>query len=361
MASMTWIKIITTIFDDEKIKLIDSLPDRDAILVIWFKILCQAGKSGCGGALVLADRIPLSDEMLSTVFNRPLNTVRLALKTFQEFGMIEITEERIISIPKWEKYQQVDYLEIKREQDRKRQQKRYHKLKMIESVKTSREDHANLTREDSADTHAHLTHSHAPDIDIDLEKEKEKDLNTFARNDFSKSEKYVSEPTSVLSSTETGFEIPECEKPSKAESGLESASDSVSPRSEKKASPPPHQRIRLDPRTFRFQGILPDDIFRWQETFPAVNVEQELRKMELWAVANPAKRKSNWFRFITNWLSREQEREGFSRPRQRTENEMIPKTFEQIKAERTHAAAKQVLDEFYGPKDTEDSSGTISI
>ncbi len=166
---MTWIKILTSIFDDEKIKLIDSLPDRDAILVIWFKILCQAGKSGYGGALVLADRIPLTDEMLSTVFHRPLNTVRLALKTFQEFGMIEITEERVISIPKWEKYQQADYLEIKREQDRKRQQKRYHKLKMIESVKTSREDHANLTREDSADTHAHLTHPHAPDIDIETE------------------------------------------------------------------------------------------------------------------------------------------------------------------------------------------------
>lgn len=166
---MTWIKILTSIFDDEKIKIIDSLPDRDAILVIWFKILCQAGKSGFGGALVLADRIPLTEEMLSTVFHRPLNTVRLALKTFQEFGMIEITEERIISIPKWEKYQQVDYLEIKREQDRKRQQKRYHKLKMIESGKTSREDHANLTREDSADTHAHLTHPHAPDIDIETE------------------------------------------------------------------------------------------------------------------------------------------------------------------------------------------------
>ena len=99
MASMTWIKIITTIFDDEKIKLIDSLPDRDALLVIWFKILCQAGKSGCGGTLVLADRIPLTEEMLSPVFNRHLNTVRLALKTFQKFGIIEITEERIVSIP----------------------------------------------------------------------------------------------------------------------------------------------------------------------------------------------------------------------------------------------------------------------
>ena len=39
-----WIKITTDIFDDEKIKLIDSFPDRDAIIVIWFKLLTLAGK-----------------------------------------------------------------------------------------------------------------------------------------------------------------------------------------------------------------------------------------------------------------------------------------------------------------------------
>jgi hypothetical protein len=38
-----------------------------------------------------------------------------------------------------------------------------------------------------------------------------------------------------------------------------------------------------------------------------------------------------------------------------------PKTFEQIKAERTHEAAKRVLDEIYGPQTPEDFHGTISI
>ena len=196
MASMTWIKIITTIFDDEKIKLIDSLPDRDAILVIWFKILCQAGKSGCGGALVLADRIPLSDEMLSTVFNRPLNTVRLALKTFQEFGMIEITEERIISIPKWEKYQQVDYLNIKKEQDRARQKRRYDKIKMINDKKTSRENHVSLTHENDRENHDDFAQPHAPDIDIDIETEKENEL-TCQSVVFLENEKNPSEELST--------------------------------------------------------------------------------------------------------------------------------------------------------------------
>ena len=34
--------------------------------------------------------IPYTDEMLASEFNRPLQTVRLALKTFEQFGMIEI-------------------------------------------------------------------------------------------------------------------------------------------------------------------------------------------------------------------------------------------------------------------------------
>lgn len=177
---MTWIKILTSIFDDEKIKLIDSFPDRDAILVIWFKILCQAGKSGCGGALVLADRIPLTEEMLSTVFHRPLNTVRLALKTFQEFGMIEITEERIISVPKWEKYQQTEFLESRRELDRLRQRRHRDQVKLIGKDDLSRDSHVTVTRDMSQGGHVTVTACHAPDIDI----EKEKDLKTRKKTDL---------------------------------------------------------------------------------------------------------------------------------------------------------------------------------
>ena len=44
MADIKWIKITTDIFDDEKILLIESLPEADSIIVIWFKLLCLAGK-----------------------------------------------------------------------------------------------------------------------------------------------------------------------------------------------------------------------------------------------------------------------------------------------------------------------------
>ncbi|HGA1135143.1 TPA: phage replisome organizer N-terminal domain-containing protein, partial [Streptococcus suis] len=120
MASeIKWIKIVTDIFDDEKILLIESLPEADTIIVVWFKLLTLAGKQNYGGVLMMNDRVHYTDEMLSTLFRRPLNTVRAALQTFEQFGMIEIINNAI-TIPNWEKHQSVESMERVREQARKR-------------------------------------------------------------------------------------------------------------------------------------------------------------------------------------------------------------------------------------------------
>ena len=130
MAEVKWIKIVTDIFDDEKILMIENLPDRDSIIVIWFKLLCMAGKQNNSGVFLFNDRIPYTDEMLATIFRRPLNTVRLALKTFEEYGMIEIINNTI-TIPKWEKHQSLDALENSRKQTRVRVAKYREKQKEI--------------------------------------------------------------------------------------------------------------------------------------------------------------------------------------------------------------------------------------
>jgi hypothetical protein len=57
--------------------------------------------------------------MLANELRRPLNTVRLALNTFQHFGMIEIVDD-ILHLSSWEKYQSTDKLAEIREQTRKR-------------------------------------------------------------------------------------------------------------------------------------------------------------------------------------------------------------------------------------------------
>ncbi len=124
-----WIKITTNLFDDEKIKLIDTLPDRDAIIVIWFKLLTLAGKTNDNGTVYVMKDIPTTDEVLATIFNRPINTIRLALSIFQKYKMIEINEH--VNIVNWEKHQNVEGLEKIREQARKRVQK-HREIKALE-------------------------------------------------------------------------------------------------------------------------------------------------------------------------------------------------------------------------------------
>ena len=92
--------------------LIENLPSADSIIVIWFKLLCLAGKNNNSGVFILNDKIAYTDEILATVFKRDINTVRLALKTFENYGMIEIVSG-VYTIPNWGKYQNLDKIEQK--------------------------------------------------------------------------------------------------------------------------------------------------------------------------------------------------------------------------------------------------------
>lgn len=133
-----WIKICVDIFDDEKILLIESLPEADSIIVIWFKLLTLAGKQNAGGVFLLNDRIAFTDEMLATIFRRPINTVRLALKTFENFGMISIVDGAI-TIPNWEKHQSLEANSDRREYMKNYMKKRREQEKLL-TVKKSEEN-----------------------------------------------------------------------------------------------------------------------------------------------------------------------------------------------------------------------------
>ena len=118
MADVKWIKIVTDVFDDEKILMIETMPECDTIIVIWFKLLCLAGKQNNGGVFQMG-QIPYTDEMFAAIFRRPINTVRLALNTFERFGMIEIIRDTV-TIPNWGKHQSLDAYEKKKVRDRER-------------------------------------------------------------------------------------------------------------------------------------------------------------------------------------------------------------------------------------------------
>ena len=163
MADVKWIKITTDIFDDEKILLIESLPEADSIIVIWFKLLCLAGKINNSGVFMLNDQIAYTDKMLATIFRRKEATVQLALQTFEQFGMIEIIDG-VITIPNWGKHQNLDQLESKKEYMKGYMREYREKQKRL-SCKTN----------SKANSKANVSQA---DKDIDKDKEIDKDIDT---------------------------------------------------------------------------------------------------------------------------------------------------------------------------------------
>lgn len=178
MADVKWIKIVTDIFDDEKIKYIETLPNGDTTIVIWFRILCLAGKSNSNGSLMMTDRIAYTDEMLASIFKRDIKVIQFAIATFEKLGMVELMDNRLY-LTNWEKHQSIDKLEKIRENTRKRVAN--HRQKQLE---------CNVT------VTLPVTQGNATEEEEELEEDKEQDLEKDLKknNDLSLIEDYSSDP-----------------------------------------------------------------------------------------------------------------------------------------------------------------------
>jgi len=122
MSEVKWIKIKVDIFNDEKIQLIETMPDADTIIVIWFKLLALAGIKNDGGIVRMNDKMAYTDEMLATIFRRKTSVITLALEIFRNYDMVDIVDNKIL-ITNWEKHQNIDGLDKIKIQNKNRQQK----------------------------------------------------------------------------------------------------------------------------------------------------------------------------------------------------------------------------------------------
>lgn len=143
-------------FDDSKIKYIEALPERDKIITIWIKLLTLAGKYNEQGYIMLSENLPYNEEMLANEFNRPLNSIRLALQTFETLGMTEIVQG-VIKISNWEKHQNIEGLDKIREQNRLRKQKQRERQKLLPN------------------NHVKSRDGHATELELELEEELERE------------------------------------------------------------------------------------------------------------------------------------------------------------------------------------------
>ena len=158
MAEVKWIKLNVDMFDDEKIKIIQAMPDGDALLVVWIKLLALAGKTNDGGYIYISESIPYTEDMLAVIMNKPIATIRLAMQTFTSLCMIE-NDTKGIYLVNFEKHQSLDKLAEIREYNRLAQKKSRAKRKISQSVNDMS-----------------MTSQSCQGIEEDKEKEKERDL-----------------------------------------------------------------------------------------------------------------------------------------------------------------------------------------
>ena len=256
-----WIKLAVDLFNNKKIRQIEKMPDGDSIIVIWVKLLCLAGQVNDDGQIYFTHEIPYTEEMLATEFNRPLNTVRMALQIFQRFRMIEVIDD-IYRISSWAEWQNVDGLEKLKDQTRKRVAA-YRERKRLEAAE-------DVTLRNVTDRYE-VTQSN--DIDKDIDKDKEIDKE--------KEKKGVNKEISNII----------CSEP----------------------DPPPAELYAdVEPvilNTGQEWRPTVEEYDRYKRLYPAVDIAQAFREMSGWCDANPAKRKTaaGVKRFVNSWFSRDQD------------------------------------------------------
>lgn len=120
MAYDRWIQVKAHMFEDSKLKIINSMEQRDLINYVWLRSMLLAGVSNRNGYLYINDNIPYTLKTLAIEFGRTLEEIKLSYKVLRSLEMIVVTEEGIYKIKNWERHQNTEGLEKIRKQNAER-------------------------------------------------------------------------------------------------------------------------------------------------------------------------------------------------------------------------------------------------
>ena len=175
MAEVKWVKITTSMFDNRKIKHLRRLPDGNNIVLIWVMLLTMAGRCNAGGMVFLTENIPYTPKMLADELDFEENTVALALRALEQFGMI-CTDENCFRIANWDKYQNIEGLDLIREQNRKRVAKLRNKRKQASLPEGGTETEKPADEPCNVTCNVTVTDGNAIERELELERDLERDI-----------------------------------------------------------------------------------------------------------------------------------------------------------------------------------------
>lgn len=103
LSDVRFIRLSTTWFDDERVKLIQAEDDGYKNLVIWLKMLAATGKLNQGGFL-RANGIAFTPLVLGTIIGEEPADVERAIDLFVDHGMLD-RQGGVLHVTNWDKWQ----------------------------------------------------------------------------------------------------------------------------------------------------------------------------------------------------------------------------------------------------------------
>lgn len=189
MTDLQWIKLHVDLFDNPKIRYLDTLPKGDTYFRIWINLMVLAGKINNQGLVYFHPDRPHNMKTLATVLLKPEKVVAEAIQLFEEMHMIQM-KDGYIMILNWEKYQNQARLEVIRENNR-------------EAKRRQRDRQAALVSDMSLKCHP----CHATELELDLELEKDKEIQRKDKEkDKAKTKKLAEHSRAKSSSMEDSHE-----------------------------------------------------------------------------------------------------------------------------------------------------------
>jgi len=325
----SWIKLSTDFFDDPKVLRLQTYPEKDFLLIFWIKIVLLSLRRN-DGLLLIDDTLPYSVSDFVVMFRKEENVIRMALSIFKKLNMIVVKTSaagEIIGIREFVGFTDVEGLEDARKKNREKQAAfRKRQRESLIAIETNRNEeplgefedvtgYGTVTNQNFEVSNQKVTEQNRIDK---IREEEKREENTSAPND------------------------------SKNESGS--------------THEPPREKIPaidFDFSTGDFTKITERHLQIWAKAYPAVDISTELQRMAAWLIANPKNRKSNYARFITNWLTRAQDRAPLGPPSGGPLKNR-QKTFSDLREENNQRVLNSVLKKL-GEPSKEDEGGEKNV
>ncbi len=107
MKELKCVKFNVGMYDDIKLKIIDTMEGRDLIHYCLARFIVLAGKVDKGGNLYITKNIPYTIETLSIEFNRNVQDIQLALNALTGLEILELTDKMVFKVKNWAKHQNI--------------------------------------------------------------------------------------------------------------------------------------------------------------------------------------------------------------------------------------------------------------